>query len=147
MKNKFFGFAFLVLIAHSAFSQQDAMFTHYMYNTLAVNPAYAGTRNALTVTALHRSQWVNFPGAPVSQTLTMHSPLINEKIGAGLSVLNDKIGPTRVTAVYADFAYHLTIDSKSKLSLGLKAGVNLFTANLAQLQTTQQGDAAFSSDA
>ncbi len=122
------------------------MFTHYMYNTLSVNPAYAGTRHAMTVTALHRSQWVNFPGAPVTQTLTMHSPVLNEKIGAGLSVLNDKIGPTRITALYADFAYHLTLDSKSKLSLGLKAGANLFTANLAQLLTTQQGDAALSSD-
>lgn len=146
MKKKLFGFALVLLSGLSAFSQQDAMFTHYMYNTLAVNPAYAGTRQAMTVTALHRSQWVNFPGAPVTQTLTMHSPLFNEKIGAGLSVLNDRIGPTRVTALYADFAYHLTIDSKSKLSLGLKAGANLFTANLAQLQTTQQGDAAFSSD-
>ena len=129
-----------------ALAQQDAMFTHYMYNTLSVNPAYAGTRNAMTVTALQRKQWVNFPGAPVSQTLTMHSPLLNGKIGAGLSALNDKIGPTRITGLSADFAYHLTIDAKSKLALGLKAGANIFTANLSELKTTQQGDAAFSSD-
>src|ERR1051326_6488887 len=137
--------AFFLASRFFLFAQHDAMFTHYMYNTLAVNPAYAGTRNALTMTALHRSQWVNFPGAPSTQTFTMHSPII-DKMGGGLSLLTDKIGPTRTTAVYADFAYHLTIDSKSKLSLGLKAGLNLFTANLAQLQTTQPNDAAFSSD-
>lgn len=128
------------------FAQQEAMFTHYMYNTLAVNPGYAGTRDALTVTALHRSQWVNFPGAPVTQTLTMHSPVYNENIGVGLSILNDKIGPSHTTGVFADFAYHLQIDEQSKLSLGLKAGANIYTANLLQLQTVQQNDLAFSSD-
>lgn len=146
MKNKFLGLALILFSGYSAFSQQDAMFTHYMYNTLAVNPGYAGTRDALTLTALHRSQWVSFPGAPVTQTLTMHTPVYSKNIGMGLSVLNDKIGPSHTTSLFADFAYHITLNEKSKLSLGLKGGGNIYSAPLAQLQTTQQGDVAFSSD-
>lgn len=146
MKKKLIGIALLLLPGLSVFSQQEAMFTHYMYNTLAINPAYAGTREAMTITALHRSQWLDFPGAPVTQTITMHSPVINEKIGVGLSATNDKIGPTRTTSVFGDFAYSLTLNEKSKLALGVKAGLNLFTANLIQLQTTQAGDNSFAAN-
>ena len=67
---------FLILGYLTSYAQQDAMFTHYMNNMLLVNPAYAGSRDALTVTALHRSQWVDFKGAPLTQTITMHSPLL-----------------------------------------------------------------------
>ncbi len=69
-------------------AQQDAMYTHYGYNTLAINPAYAGSRDALTVTALHRSQWVGFEGAPTTQTLTLHTPIINQNSGVGFSFIN-----------------------------------------------------------
>src|SRR5450631_3508051 len=85
-------------------AQQAPMYTHYMYNTLSINPGYAGSRDALTLTGLYRAQWVDFKGAPVTQTITMHAPLQNEHIGLGLSVLNDKIGPTNNTSLFADFA-------------------------------------------
>ncbi len=127
-------------------AQQDAMFTHYMFNTLAVNPGYAGSRDALTITGLHRSQWVSFPGAPTTQTLTLHSPIYNNKLGLGLSVLNDRIGPTNTTAVYADFAYKLPVGEKGKLAFGLKGGVNLRNNNLASLKTDEQNDKVFSSN-
>jgi type IX secretion system PorP/SprF family membrane protein len=124
-------------------AQQAPMFTHYMYNTLAVNPGYAGSRDALTVTALHRSQWVDFKGAPLTQTLTVHSPLRNEHIGLGLSVLNDKIGPTNNTSITADFAYIMKLNPKSKLALGLSAGANIWQANLSSLALDQQTDPVF----
>ncbi len=127
----------------TTYAQQSSMFTHYMYNTLAVNPGYAGSREALTVTALHRSQWVGFAGAPTTQTLTMHSPLINENIGVGLSVLNDKIGPTNNTSIIADFAYRIKLTQKSKLAFGLSAGANIFQANLNTLNIDQPNDAVF----
>jgi len=79
-------------------AQQEAQFSHYSFNTQSINPAYAGSRDALTVTALHRSQWVGFEGAPTTQTLTAHTPILNDKLGIGLSVLNDKIGPTNNTS-------------------------------------------------
>ena len=124
-------------------AQQEPMYTHYMYNTLVINPGYAGSRDALSVTALHRSQWVNYKGAPIVQTLTMHAPLKNEHLGLGLSATNDKIGPTNNTAVFADFAYIMKLNTKSKLALGLSAGVNIFQADLNSLQLNQQADPSF----
>ncbi len=127
----------------TAKAQQAPMYTHYMYNTLMINPAYAGSREALSITALHRSQWVNYKGAPITQTLTMHAPLKSEHIGIGLSASNDKIGPVNNTSVYADFAYIMQLTKKSKLSLGINGGVNIFQAGLNGLDLDQQGDAVF----
>ncbi len=124
-------------------AQQDPMFTHYMDNTLAVNPAYAGSRDALTVTALHRSQWVSFKGAPLTQTITMHAPLRNEHIGIGLSVTNDKIGPINNTSAVFDFAYIMRVSKKSRLALGISAGIDMFQANLSTLNLDQQADPTF----
>jgi type IX secretion system PorP/SprF family membrane protein len=140
----------LVLVASLGFTtiqaQQAPMYTHYMYNTLSVNPAYAGSRDALTITGLHRSQWVDFKGAPVTQTLTLHSPIRNEHIGLGLSVSNDKIGPTNNTAIFGNFAYMMKLTKKSKLALGLSAGANIFQGNMNSLALDNQADPIFQSD-
>ena len=133
----------LTIGSYAVKAQQIPMYTHYMNNTLMVNPAYAGSRDALTVTALHRSQWVDFKGAPMTQTLTLHSPLSNEHIGLGLSVMNDKIGPTNNTSVLADFVYILQLTEKSKLSFGISGGVNIFQANLNSLNLDVEGDPVF----
>lgn len=127
----------------AVYAQQEPMYTHYMYNTLSVNPAYAGSRDALTVTALHRSQWVDFKGAPTTQTLTLHSPIGNENMGIGLSLSNDKIGPTNNTSVFADFAYRIKLNQNSRLAFGLSAGANIFQANLNTLELDEQDDPSF----
>jgi type IX secretion system PorP/SprF family membrane protein len=124
-------------------AQQTPMFTHYMYNTLVVNPAYAGSRDALTVTALHRTQWVDFKGAPTTQTITIHSPIQNSPIGLGLSVMNDKIGPVNNTSIIGDFAFKFQLNSKSKLAFGLSGGVNVLQARLNELELNQQADPTF----
>lgn len=138
---------FIILIGFMAtmfaFGQQDPMFTHYMYNTLSVNPAYAGSREALTVTLLHRNQWVSFPGAPKTNTLTLHSPVFNENVGLGLSLTHDVIGPTKFTSMYGDFAFRVKLSKKSNLTFGLKAGVDLLTANLPFLEIQDPNDPAF----
>lgn len=133
----------LSLASLATSAQQAPMYTHYMYNTLAINPAYAGSREALTVTGLHRSQWVDFKGAPITQTITMHTPLRNEHLGLGLSVLNDKIGPTNNTSVFVDFAYRINLTPKSKLAFGLSAGANMFQGRLNTVQLDQQSDQVF----
>jgi len=124
-------------------AQEAPMYTHYMNNTLVVNPAYAGSRDVLTVTAINRMQWVDFEGAPVTQSLTMHSPLSNEHMGIGLSVLNDKIGPTNTTSLAFDYAYRFNLNENSKMSFGLSVGANLFKANLSALQLDVQNDPVF----
>lgn len=127
-------------------AQQVPMYTHYMYNTLVVNPAYAGSREALTITALSRSQWVNFEGAPLTQTLTIHTPLRNQHIGLGLALMQDKIGPVKTTSVTADFAYIMQLTRKARLAFGLSAGANMFQANLNTLNLDQQNDPVFATN-
>jgi type IX secretion system PorP/SprF family membrane protein len=133
----------MVGLAFKVTAQQEAMFTHYSFNTLGVNPGYAGSRDALTVTGLHRSQWVSFPGAPVTQTLTLHAPIFNEKIGLGASFINDKIGPTKSTGFFVDFAYKIKVGDKGKLAFGLKGGLNVVGTDLASLTTIEGGDPNF----
>ncbi|MDP1842046.1 MAG: type IX secretion system membrane protein PorP/SprF [Sediminibacterium sp.] len=133
----------LIIVGLSVQAQQAPMYTHYMYNTLVVNPAYAGSRDALTITALNRAQWVDYKGAPITQTITAHTPLRNEHIGLGLSVLNDKIGPSNNTSVSAYYAFIMQLNDKAKLALGLSAGVNFYQARLNTLLLDQQSDPAF----
>lgn len=135
--------AVLLLFSTTIYAQQDAMFTHYMFNTLAINPAYAGSRDALTLTALHRSQWVGIAGAPMTQTLTAHTPFKKDNIGIGISLMNDKIGPINNTSLYFDFAYRIKLDPKSTLSMGLKGGLNFLNAKLNQLNLDETNDMSF----
>ena len=122
-------FAFYMLNSEFSFASLEPNFTHYMYNTIAVNPAYAGSRGALTMSALNRSQWIGLEGAPVTQTFYIHSPLRNEKMGLGFSAINDRIGPIDQTSLYADYAYHTKLTENIKLAFGLKAGINSFPEN------------------
>lgn len=130
----------LFLFYTSCLAQQEAMFTHYMYNTLSVNPAYAGSRDALTITTLHRSQWVDFPGAPLTQTITLHSPVFTDAVNLGLSVVNDRIGPLNNTAYFLDYAFRFKLSDNKKLALGLKGGVNTYNLNLQALKATDDND-------
>ncbi len=123
-------------------AQQDPMYTQYMYNTLSVNPGYAGSRGALSLNGLFRTQWIGINGAPQTQTLTVHSPVYNENMGLGLSVINDKVGPIHQTMLFADYAYHIQTTPNAKLSLGLKAGVNIYQADLLALNPNQSNDPA-----
>ena len=146
MEKILFIIAVIILSGSFANAQQDPMFTHYSFNTLAINPAYAGSRDALTITGLHRSQWVSFKGAPITQTITAHSPIFNDKVGIGLSVLNDKIGPSNTSSFYLDFSYKIKINEKAKLAFGLKAGLNFRVADLKSLTVEDVTDPLFESD-
>jgi type IX secretion system PorP/SprF family membrane protein len=130
----------------SANAQQLPMFTHYMNNTLSINPAYAGSRNAFTITGLHRSQWVGFKGAPTTQTLTMHTPLKNEHIGLGLTVSNDRLGIMNTSSINGAFSYTIKLTTKAKLAFGLSAGVNMFQADFKSLELDKQNDPVFANN-
>lgn len=136
----------LLILSGTCYAQQIPMFTNYMFNMLSINPAYAGTRDALTIALIHRKQWVDFDGAPTTQTITLHTPFMNNKVGVGLSVINDVIGPIKQTSINGDYAYRLKINRKVNISLGLKSGVNIIQADLSNLSTVQNNDPAFASD-
>jgi len=133
-----------LFISCVTFAQQEAMFTHYMFNKLAINPGYAGTVDAISITGIHRSQWTSFKGAPTTQNLTAHMPIDGKNIGVGFSVLNDQIGPTQNVGLAGDFAYKIKINDRDKLSLGIKASINFISTNLTSLEIIDQSDASFS---
>jgi len=132
----------LLLFSFDSVAQQDPMYTQYMYNTLSVNPAYAGSRDALSLTGLFREQWIGIDGAPSTQSFVMHSPIYNDNMGLGLSVVNDRIGPIHQTLLFADYSYSIQTTDNAKLAFGLKAGVNLLQADLTALHSNQGGDQA-----
>ncbi len=109
------------------FSQQLPQFTQYQYNTISINPAYAGSRNALSAIGLYRNQWTGFDGGPETSTLSIHSPLRNDKIGIGFSFINDELGFENFTFLYADFSYTIKTGEKTKLAFGLKGGFTSFS--------------------
>ena len=114
--------AFLLVVSSNSFGQQQAQFTQYMYNTIVINPGYAGNRNVLSINGVHRAQWVGLEGAPRTQTLSIHSPM-GQRVGLGLSIVQDEIGPSTETYVNADFSYTIPLnDQGANLAFGLKAG-------------------------
>jgi type IX secretion system PorP/SprF family membrane protein len=115
--------AALLLTGGAAKAQYDAMFTQYMFNEMFINPAYAGSKEAMSATLLHRQQWVNFPGRPVTTSFSLHGPLMQNKMGLGLSILSEKVGAFNRNLVYGSYAYRLKIDEKSNLAFGLMAGL------------------------
>lgn len=121
-------------------AQQDPQFTQYFDNTLFVNPAYAGSRGMLNVTAIHREQWVGFTGRPKSSTVSIHSPLKYQSLGLGLTTVADEIGPVKQNMVYGDFSYRLKFQKNRKLVFGLKGGVNMINIGKTDLETIKDGD-------
>lgn len=132
MKTLLFSFV-LVLTSMLNYAQQDAQFTQYMYNTITINPAYAGSRGALSIFALHRNQWIGLDGAPVTNTVSMNTPLNESNLGLGISIVNDKIGPTQENTISADVSYSIHTSEKFKLAFGMKASANLFSLDVNKL--------------
>lgn len=134
----------LILAFTSVKAQYDAMFTQYMFNEMFINPGYAGSKDAMAVNLLHRQQWLNFPGRPVTTTFSLHGPLMNNKMGVGLSVLSERIGKLSRNMVYGSYAYRVKTDKKGTLALGLNAGIHQQVNKLSELKSIDDGDVQIS---
>ena len=133
-----------MLLAAVVYGQQDAQFTQYMYNTISINPAYAGSRGVMSIFALHRTQWVvGLDGAPTTNAASINTPISNSNLGLGLSFVNDKIGPTNENTISVDLSYTIPTSENFKLSFGMKATANLFNLNVNKLNPVDQGDLQF----
>ena len=143
MKNfKIIGQSFnllLVLVSGTLFAQQDSQFTQYMYNPVNFNPAYAGSREVLSIFGMHRTQWVGLDGAPVTNTVSVHTPITNSDIGIGVSFVNDRIGPSDENTISVDISYTVPTSDYYKLAFGLKTTANLLNVDFTKL-TQQPGD-------
>ena len=139
MRTKILIFA-LMLTCYSGFAQQDAQYTQYMYNTININPAYAGSRGVMSVFGLHRTQWVGLDGAPTTNTFSLNTPISNSNLGVGFSLVNDKIGPTNDNTISADISYTVKMNEVYKLSFGVKASGNIFNLDTEKLTPAQAND-------
>ena len=127
-------------------AQQTAMFGQFQYNMLELNPAYAGYRETFNVTGIHRSQWVGFKGAPVTQTISFNKPLKTDEFAFGGAISNDKIGPTNSFNISIDGAYRFKLGhgrERTKLSFGLKGLINRYQTNLAGVDIIDPDDQSF----
>jgi type IX secretion system PorP/SprF family membrane protein len=121
-------------------AQQDAQYTHYMYNTINVNPAYAGSRGVMSVFGLYRTQWVGLEGAPDTGAFSINTPIANSNLGVGVSAIQDRIGPSSESTFSADVSYTVPTSEKYKLSFGVKGTANLFNLDRTKLTPLEQSD-------
>ncbi len=143
---KFLLLIFLVssFFAVKTFGQQDPMFTKYFFNSLIFNPAVAGSNEHLTLNLIHRSQWIGLEGAPTTQSLSAHTPLKNDRIGLGASLVNDQIGAGGTLDLNTAYAYRFSLNKKIKLSIGLQASVTNWRGNWSKLTLEDGTDEVFS---
>jgi type IX secretion system PorP/SprF family membrane protein len=125
-------------------AQQDPQFTQYMYNTQIINPAYAGSRDALSFGLLYRTQWVGIEGAPKTGTFTVNTPIGSlDNMGLGISIVNDELGPAVESNVNIDYSYTINTSDYNELSFGIKAGLDLLDVDFTKLNIFDQMDPRF----
>lgn len=139
---------YTALIACIAFldanAQQDPQYTQYMYNMSVINPAYAGSKEALSGGLLYRKQWVEIEDSPSTGTLFLHAP-VGSNVGVGISFINDRIGPVEENNIYADVSYTLNLGGEHKLAFGIKGGLTMHNLDFTRIYPTlpDLGDGAF----
>ena len=141
--------ALLALVSISASAQQDPQYTNYMYNTININPAYAGSRGSMSIFGLHRTQWVGIDDAPQTNTFSVNTPIADSKVGLGISFINDKLGVTSENTISVDFSYTLDlggITNQNKLSFGLKGSANMLNVEYSRLLNYNPNDPQFQQD-
>lgn len=134
-----------ILAVNNLMSQHNSSYVQYMFNGLLLNPAYAGSQEALNLTAIYRNQWSGIPGAPVNLSFGAHTPLKNDHLNVGLVLENDKFGISEHTRAGLIYAHRLKL-SKGRLSFGLKGGVDIYNASRSRLNMRDPDDPNFTAD-
>ncbi|WP_299782064.1 type IX secretion system membrane protein PorP/SprF [uncultured Formosa sp.] len=130
----------LFFMAPTMEAQQESQYTQYMYNTISINPAYAGSRESLSMLGVYRSQWVGLDGAPETLNFSAHSPIGIKGVGVGLGFTSDKIGPTSEDILSLDFSYTINLANNLKLALGVKGGISMWNLDPTKLNIQNQND-------
>src|SRR6187431_295876 len=135
------GFIFAVLatcmMSGAVQAQFEPQFSQYMFNEMFINPAYAGSRKQISATMVYRNQWVGLEGAPKTQTASIHGPLMNKKLGLGVTIMNETIGVTHQFSVYGNYAYRFQVGSDGAFALGLQGGFINHQEDLSKVVTTE----------
>ena len=135
-------FAFIT----KSYGQQDPQYTQYMYNTMSINPGYAGSNDYLSISTLARTQWVGISGAPETQTLSFHTPIGYSGVGFGLNIINDKLGPSQEIYFDANFSYTIKTSEEANLAFGLRLGGRSFSLDWSKGKYQNPADVVFNQD-
>jgi type IX secretion system PorP/SprF family membrane protein len=135
---------FLLMAGISAWTQQHPLYSLYHFNGLVINPAYAGSREALNVTLAGRMQWLGLDRGPATQVLGLHAPTWDNRHGFSLLAQHDRTGFTSNLSFATGYAYRIHFGEHTHLGLGMNIGLNQYSVKLSQVQTWQPGDIAFS---
>lgn len=133
----------LLLVSALVSAQQDAQYTNYMYNTININPAYAGSRGVMSIFGLYRAQWIELDGAPKTITASMNTPIENSNVGVGLSFVNDKIGASDKSDISVDVSYTIQVSDTYKLGFGVKGTADLYSVDYTKLNRYDLNDPKF----
>lgn len=140
-------FILVTAAADKLHAQRETMYAHYMFNILEINPAYAGSRQSLSIISLNRSHWtLVFDKAPITQSLNFHMPTEREDVGVGFSFRSERYGPEKTNSFYGDYSFRVNVTPRSYLRFGLKAGLSVYDVPLTELIIDDPSDPAFASD-
>lgn len=117
----------LIFLLFSAFcltlyAQQDPLYSQYLTTPILINPAYTGFSGNFSGSVAWRKQWANFDGSPETLNATGHIALADNRMGAGLVALQDKIGSDQTTEMQFTYGYHVPLKNNLRLSFGLQGG-------------------------
>ncbi len=129
-----------ILFSQNAYAQQEVLTTQWAYNKLTVNPGYTGGKDIFSARILHRQQWVGIDGRPIATVLNAHSPLLNDRIGVGISYVHDKLGVVNTNILMGSYAYRLPFKNRTKLGIGINAGFSAFKIKTNELEGTHAND-------
>lgn len=132
--------AILLVSFIQCFGQQESQYTQYMYNTMTINPGYTGTRGVPSVLGLYRTQWVGLEGAPQTGSFSIESPITYDGQALGLSIVNDKIGPSTETNLTANYSYPIQLSAELKMSLGISGSLNFMNVDYSKLDVYDPDD-------
>ncbi len=138
--------SFLFLYVFAAKAQQLPVFSQYLFNTLSINPAYAGSHERLSVTAIHRKQWTALEGAPTTSTVALHAPLKARQHGVGMQLQQDNAGRLRQSSVQGYYAYTISLSTKASFSMGASVNITNYGIDDASLNLQDDNDLAFDAD-
>jgi len=131
----------LLAASINGWAQQDEQMSLYMQNPLYYNPAYAGSRQSISLVSLARFQWVSFAGAPQSQWFSVHTPVLQKSLGVGMHLVNDRIGSRNRTAAYMDVSSSIRLNKKNhRLAAGLSGGADFMSFDFSDLNVTDIND-------
>lgn len=150
MKKNIYNIKYLVCFVFglgmvNSFAQQAPQYTQYMYNTEVINSGYTGSAGKLAASLLYRSQWAGIEGAPETQSFAVHG-LVKDRIGLGLTAINDNLGASNTIQINGNFAYHLPTGENTKLALGINAGLDILNIDWSKGNISNNLDPVFQQD-